>query len=246
MASEISVERQFCFHCSCGATTVSGEKEIACSDCGATLGVRRVRRHRQQRRDSVAYYGSSFPIRRAESQRQQPNSAAAAPISPSWTIPVRRVVKRRQSPTTENVIPRGITSRLRAWLRSTPAYCGDASKIRFAEAPLQHTNIVLNVEAQGVRDIPEETRALPVFNELARVPLRLGVHVRVGPIRPDGKRHPHAGKTGRIRRFIDTYSDPYWLGRPSAMIRTDAAVWPQRFIWVSVECLEALPEIHVE
>jgi hypothetical protein len=117
MASEISVERQFRFHCSCGATIETGERTVRCTGCGITLAVRRVRRHRQQRPDSVRYYGSFYPLRRAESQRQQPNSAAAAPISPGWTIPVRRVVNRRQSPTTENVIPRGITSRLREWLR---------------------------------------------------------------------------------------------------------------------------------
>jgi predicted RNA-binding Zn-ribbon protein involved in translation (DUF1610 family) len=99
MASEISVERQFRFHCSCGATIETGEKTVRCPACGITLGVRRVRRHRQHRRDSVAYYGSSS--RRVESQRQQPSTTAATPISPSWTIPVHRVEKRRQSPTTD-------------------------------------------------------------------------------------------------------------------------------------------------
>jgi predicted RNA-binding Zn-ribbon protein involved in translation (DUF1610 family) len=123
MASEISVERQFRFHCSCGATIETGERTVRCPACGITLGVRRVRRHRQHRRDSVAYYGSSS--RRVESQRQQPNSAAATPISPSWTIPVRRVEKRRQSRNSEGIGPRPwITSRLRVWLRSALAYCG--------------------------------------------------------------------------------------------------------------------------
>jgi hypothetical protein len=101
MASEISVERQFRFHCSCGATIEAGERTVRCTACGITLGVRRVRRHRQQRRDAVAYYGSFYPIRRAESQTRQPNSAAATPISPSWTIPVHRVEKRTQSPNTD-------------------------------------------------------------------------------------------------------------------------------------------------
>ena len=39
-----------------------------------------------------------------------------------------------------------------------------------------------------------------------------GMHVKVSPTRADGKPHPHAGKTGTITRFINIYSDPYWLG----------------------------------
>jgi curved DNA-binding protein CbpA len=69
-----------------------------------------------------------------------------------------------------------------------------------------------------------------------------GVHVRVGPTRPDGRPHPHAGKTGRITRFIHLYSDPYWLGRPSAMIQLDPGIRLGGFIWVSTECLEVLSE----
>jgi curved DNA-binding protein CbpA len=69
-----------------------------------------------------------------------------------------------------------------------------------------------------------------------------GVHVRVGPTRPDGRPHPHAGKTGRITRFINLYSDPYWLGLPSAMIQLDPGIRPRGFIWVSIKCLEVLPE----
>jgi curved DNA-binding protein CbpA len=68
------------------------------------------------------------------------------------------------------------------------------------------------------------------------------VHVRVGPTRPDGRPHPHAGKTGRITRFINLYSDPYWLGLPSAMIQVDPGIRPRGFIWVSIKCLEVLPE----
>jgi hypothetical protein len=98
------------------------------------------------------------------------------------------------------------------------------------------------VETQGVRDIPEEPRALPVINGSARMPLRAGVHVKVGPTRPDGKPHPQAGKTGRITRFTNSYTDPYWLGLPSAMIKLDSGIWPRRFIWVSLQCLEVLPE----
>jgi len=69
-----------------------------------------------------------------------------------------------------------------------------------------------------------------------------GVYVRVGPTRPDGRPHPHAGKTGRITRFINLYSNPYWLGLPSAMIQLDPGIRPRGFIWVSTECLEVLPE----
>jgi len=68
-----------------------------------------------------------------------------------------------------------------------------------------------------------------------------GRHVKVGPTRPDGKPHPHAGKTGWIMRYINIYSDPYWLGPPSAMIELDKPMLG--FIWVSLESLEVLPEI---
>jgi curved DNA-binding protein CbpA len=70
----------------------------------------------------------------------------------------------------------------------------------------------------------------------------VGVHVRVGPTRLDGTPHPHAGKTGRIKRFINLYSDPYWLGLPSAMIQLDPKIKPPGFIWVSTRCLKVLPE----
>jgi hypothetical protein len=66
-------------------------------------------------------------------------------------------------------------------------------------------------------------------------------HVTVGPTRPDGKPHPHAGKTGRIVRFINIYSDPQWLGPPSAMIKLDSPI--EGFIWVSLTSLEVLPEL---
>lgn len=72
--------------------------------------------------------------------------------------------------------------------------------------------------------------------------IREGMHIKVGPTRPDGKPHPHAGKTGRIARLINIYSDPYWLGPPTAMIALDSRVNPQRFIWVSFTSLEVPPE----
>ena len=125
MASEISVERQFRFHCSCGATIETGERTARCPACGITLGVRRVRRHRQQQRDSVTYYGNFYPLCRAENKDENRESTAATPISPSWTIPVRRVEKRRQGRNAEGVIRRPwITSRLRARLRSALTNCG--------------------------------------------------------------------------------------------------------------------------
>ena len=89
MASEISVERQFRFHCSCGATIETGERTVRCPACGITLGVRRVRRHRQHRRDSVAYYGSFLsPSREPEtttelSSRHADQSKLDDPGSPS-------------------------------------------------------------------------------------------------------------------------------------------------------------------
>ena len=79
MAPETSVERQFRFQCSCGATMESGETTVTCTGCGAYLGIRRVRRHRQQLRDSVAYYGSrTRPVRRVERPRKQPVTIVAA------------------------------------------------------------------------------------------------------------------------------------------------------------------------
>ena len=69
--------------------------------------------------------------------------------------------------------------------------------------------------------------------------VREGMHVKVGPTRPDGKPHPHAGKTGRITKCINIYSDPYWLGPPSAMIKLDSGIG---FIWASIASLEVLSE----
>jgi len=77
MASEVNVERQFRFQCTCGIATVSGEKTVICTGCGASLGIRRVRRHRQQP-DSVAYYGKrTLPVRRVERYRHNTDSLAA-------------------------------------------------------------------------------------------------------------------------------------------------------------------------
>jgi len=194
---------------------VSGEQSVTCTGCGADLGIRRVRRHRQGS-DSVAYYGSrTLPVRRVERRRQDPNAPATRPSTSS-----------------SNSTPW-------AWLKRALA--------RGVPMQAQQTNEVPHPEAQGLMqfDIPEQPRSLPFVNQSPRRPWFEGAHVRVGPIRPDGTSHPHAGKTGRIAKFADGYSEPYWLGRPSAMIKLDSVIMTQRFIWVSLQCLEALPEeIH--
>lgn len=68
--------------------------------------------------------------------------------------------------------------------------------------------------------------------------IREGLHVKVGPTLPDGTPHPHAGKAGIITKSIDIYSDPYWLGPPSAMVKLDPEIRPQGFIWISLVCLD--------
>jgi len=88
MEPKISVERQYRFHCLCGATTETGEKTVTCSGCGAVLGVHRVRRYRQHRRNSVAYYGSARPV---------PHRTSPA-VSDGSTVPVRRVERYSQRP----------------------------------------------------------------------------------------------------------------------------------------------------
>jgi hypothetical protein len=205
MASEISVERAFRFHCSCGATTVTGERTVPCTGCGMTLGVRRVRRHRQQS-GSVAYYGSRTPSALRAEKRHSLNPAA----------------------------------RLGAWLKSALPHRSEVIKVRRVERRVLRTNTVPQVEAP--REVRNESRELPRINESPRKPFLEGAHVKVGPTHPDGTPHPHAGKTGRITKLMNWYSDPYWLGLPSALIKLDLGIEPQGFIWVSLASLEALPE----
>ena len=177
MAPEISVERQFRFQCSCGATTETGEKTLICPGCGNTLGIRRVRRHRQHG-NTVTYYGKTLRVRRVERH----------------------------------------SSRFRKWFKSA-----------------------LPSTVQILRDVHDEPRGKPEIHELPRrPPLVEGAHVRVGPTRPDGKPHPHAGKTGRITRF--SYMYPEWHVPPCAAVKLDSGIWPRSFIWVSLQCLEVLPE----
>jgi DNA-binding CsgD family transcriptional regulator len=68
--------------------------------------------------------------------------------------------------------------------------------------------------------------------------VRKGMAIKVGSSKPDGKPHPHAGKIGRITKCINIYSDPNWLGPPSAMIELNSE--PREFIWVSIASLEIL------
>jgi hypothetical protein len=216
MTAEVSVERQFRFQCSCGITMVSGERTVICTGCGAYLGIRKARRH-LQRADSVAYYGSR-------------------------TLPVHRVERRRAESRRDNrnapaeISNKTFSSRVRAWLKSALA--------RSVPMQAQQTDEVPHRQAQGAMQLktPEQLRGLPAVSESPRGPWFEGAHVKVGPTRPDGRPHPHAGKTGRVTRFADAYSDPYWLGRPSAMVKLDSGTWPRRFVWVSLQCLEALHE----
>ena len=211
MTSEISVERQFHFHCSCGAITITGERTVICTGCGVTLGVCRVRRHRQ-RSDTVTYYGRNILVRRVKKRVQRSNTAAAfAAANP------------------------GIWFRFSAWGKRAL----DRLALLLEESELHQTRDEPG-ELPVTRDQP---RGLPVSNKSPTRSLLEGVHVKVGPTRSDGSPHPHAGKTGRITRFMNTYTDPYWLGLPSAMIKLDSGIEPRGFIWVSLECLEALPDL---
>ena len=69
--------------------------------------------------------------------------------------------------------------------------------------------------------------------------LKLRDHVKVGPTKPNGDPHPHAGKTGIITEFMGLYI-PTPTGIPSAMIKVDPGIEPQGFISVSTTCLEKL------
>ena len=105
---------------------------------------------------------------------------------------------------------------------------------------VRQTSTARHVETKSaLHNVPKERVELPVINESPSMPLRVGAHVKVGPTRPDGKPHPHTGKTGRITKFAYTFSESF---APSAMIKLDPWIKPQGFIWISNECLEVLPE----
>jgi hypothetical protein len=230
MERKISVERQYRFQCSCGATTETGEKTVTCSGCGAVLGVRRIRRHRQHRPNSVAYYGSTrsasrgntIPVRRVEKHSQRLKSAVRAGTVDEAAVRVLFAIR----------------SRLRAWFQRKLASPGYTLTLLRLQKDVQDTTPVPNVEAQG--------RETPPADQTTGGPLLEGAHVKVRPTRPDGTPHPHAGETGTITKFSSAFSEPYQLdskGRePSAMIKLDSGIWPRQFIWVSLKCLEILPE----
>jgi hypothetical protein len=194
---------------------------MTCAGCGVTLGVRRVRRHRQ-RPDTVTYYGRTFKGR---------------------TIPVRRVEKRRPQLNTTATVPNArILSRF-ARVKTALAKCVRAINVHRIRELGQTSSPPQPVEAQVLHEARDEPVRESVIKESPRGGVRHGMHVKVGPTRPDGKLHPQAGKTGRITKFIDAYTEPYWLGLSSAMIKLDSGIEPQGFIWVSLECLEALPDL---
>lgn len=204
MASEVNVERQFRFQCTCGVATVSGEDTVICTGCGASLGIRRVRRHRQQP-DSVAYYGKrTLPVRRVERYRHNTDSLAA---------------------TLHTEAGLGLTD----WFNCVLANCVKVLWGTRREKPLQQTSNLPSAEVQAKSDRTSERLLVE------------GARVKVGLARLDGKPHPHAGKTGKITRLMDWYSEPYWSGAPTAVIKLDSEVEPQEFVWVSLGCLEALP-----
>lgn len=234
MTSKISVERQFRFRCSCGETIVTGEKTVTCGACNHTLVIHRARRRRQRRRDSVSYYGDAIPVYRATHPGPEPSPPAAIQGNPAGrlrTIPVHRVEKHRENSKMEAV---------GAMLKSIFATCGEALKVRRVEEdaiPATHGTRV-DGQAAGL-DVPESDE-LPVTTTPRRT-LLPGMHVKVGAFRPDGKPHPHGGKTGRIARFIDGHVQGQFQPT-SAVVRLDPGILTQKFIWVSVECLEVLPE----
>jgi len=207
MAPEISVDREFRFHCSCGATITTGERTVTCAACGITLGVRRVRRHRQHSRDTVSYYGERF------------NSRGA--------LKVRRVERRAQHANVQNeeLSETAAKSRLLEWAR------GVLDKL----VPRREAqDFVSNWGKTEAVSSSDKTEVLSDSSESQVVGSRLALYsrVKVGPRRPDGTPHPHAGKTGRITRFLE---DP-----PAAMVHVDAGIEPQGFVYVSLECLEQI------
>jgi hypothetical protein len=62
--------------------------------------------------------------------------------------------------------------------------------------------------------------------------LEPGHHVKVGPTKPNGDPHPHAGKTGTITKLED------WA---TALVRVDPGIEPQGVIYVSMACLNIAP-----
>jgi hypothetical protein len=123
----------------------------------------------------------------------------------------------------------------------TVTYYGRATSVPRVEKREQGPNTAHSVGAHGaLQEIQDEPRGRSVSNESMRRSLCEGMHVKVGPTRPDGKPHPHAGKTGRIARFINAFTNPDWDGPPCAVIHLDSGIESQGFIRVSLESLEVL------
>lgn len=210
MGSEVSVERQYRFHCSCGTTTVSGERKVTCTGCGDLLGLRRIRKRRQLQ-DSVAYYGSS-------------------------TTPVRRVVRRRHNSNEKGAASPGSPSQVALKLRIALTKLGEfLISVSRVENRTTHSHIASEGASKNMSGTQHRYVLLPE-TKANLIPLAVrGVHVRVHDAWPSGRPHPHAGKTGRIARFINTYPEP------SVMIKLDPGIEPQGFIWVTVGSLEVAP-----
>jgi hypothetical protein len=122
----------------------------------------------------------------------------------------------------------------------TVTYYGRAT-VRRVEKRGQLPNTAQPPKTQGaLHEIHDGPLALPVSNESLRRSICEGMHVKVGPTRPDGRPHPHAGKTGRITRFIDALTNPDWDAPRCASIELDRGIEPHGFIRVSLESLEVL------
>lgn len=81
------------------------------------------------------------------------------------------------------------------------------------------------------------TSAMDKLTNLQRMAetFKLGTHVRIGPSKPDGAPHPHAGKTGVIEEIMGIHTG---LFTPRAHVRVDPGIEPQGIIVVSLQCLE--------
>jgi FixJ family two-component response regulator len=121
----------------------------------------------------------------------------------------------------------------------------EAFHLSFAERERLSCEILDEIVGLGLREPRakengvREPRRQPVIKESLRERICEGMHVKVGPTRPDGSPHPHAGKTGRITRFIEAFTNPDWDGPRCASIELDPGIEPRGFIRVSLECLEA-------
>jgi len=87
----------------------------------------------------------------------------------------------------------------------------------------------IGVTKQGVTVSEETVGCAPSITQSAVV-LRIGEYVRVAPLMHDGRPHPSAGKTGKVRKLVQLDD------RLRAVVETD-----NDFIFVAADSLEALP-----